>query len=268
METGYRHNGRFRSTPPAAGASAVAATMSVALLALLALPGSAAAQETDPVISGDCPGHSTQGEPLALDSSALGLRVELGESDTGLLRENGPVTGLVGDVCEVGKGTVNGLAEPVQKVLPGKEPATPESSDTPESEIDDDSAGGDSAPIPAPPPAPDTGEHDSPTTPTAPPTPTAHDPAATPGPASAGDGGGPGRVSLDGAALRRTSTPSAPPAADDDRRGSAFTAERHDAGPAHDREALERLPLLLAVIALVLVAAALAHTWARRTLLR
>ncbi len=49
-------------------------------------------------------------------------------------------------------------------------------------------------------------------------------------------------------------------------RGDAFTAQHHD--NAQEAKAVERLPFLLAVIALAVVSAALTHTWARRKLLR
>ncbi len=252
MESGYRHIRRIGSTG-----------LALAAAAWLVLPGSAAAREPAPVAAGSCTTHlpEEEGEPpsaqpdegptdTASDPGGSGLAVSV----FGTLHLDGKNTlvDLLSGVCETGKGSVDGLVGPV---LDDEETTSPNPGDTPQDEFDENdlNAGAD-APDSLPVPETTTPEN---TTGPAP----ASGPAGSP-PGTGAVGGGWGGVSID----RVPGAIDAPPTQQAD--GSMFSAAPHSPRASHDVKAIERLPLLLAVLSVVLVAAALAHTWARRTLLR
>lgn len=259
METGYRNSFRRIGSTGA----------TVAAVAMLALPAHASAAESDPVVTGSCAAtvKGEDGDPVTVDSG-LGLSVSLGakgkgsvsvpvaETVNGLgLSESKPVSGTAGEVCDTGKDTVNALTEPVKGALSAKETKTPDPGDTQQ---------GDSPPVGDPDPDVDAQPDSKPvrdaTTDTPEPRPDDTRDESTQSPGTT-VGGGWGRVTID-------RSPSPLPTRDepDTPRGREHTVHADDRA-AHDVEAMERLPLLLAVLALVLVSAALAHTWARRALL-
>lgn len=274
MESGYRHM-RIGS-----------AGLALATMAGLAWPSNAAAEETEPVLTGDCvEWWSEQDEDRALSvrpgllSLNLGRQErttldvgedspESGEHESGdsvlsislpgniSLGGAGALTELTDGDCEPGNDTDGGLVEP----HPGHDETTaPDSGDTPQDEFgqNETTNPGHTDAIHSPP----ISESAAPGTTTAP-SPTEHAAAV-----AGADGGGPGRVSLDQAPGTAERTPSAQRSAQRDE-GSTFVAVPHDSRATQDAKAVERLPLLLAILSLVLVAAALVHTWARRTLLR
>ncbi|WP_247648618.1 hypothetical protein [Saccharomonospora xinjiangensis] len=281
MESGYRHM-RIGS-----------AGLALATMAGLAWPSNAAAEETEPVLTGDCvEWWSEQDEDRALSvrpgllSLNLGRQErttldvgedspESGEHESGdsvlsislpgniSLGGAGALTELTDGDCEPGNDTDGGLVEP----HPGHDETTaPDSGDTPQDEFgqNETTNPGHTDAIHSPP----ISESAAPGTTTAP-SPTGHT-AAVAGPGAGADGGGPGRVSLDQAPGTAERTPSAQRSAQREE-GSTFVAVPHDSRATQDAKAakaVERLPLLLAILSLVLVAAALVHTWARRTLLR
>lgn len=260
MENGYRHIRRIGSTGLALTAAA-----------WLVFPDSATAREPAPVVAGSCtvapskekggpaprsetPDRDTESDDQPTDSGKApddgGLSVSL--SGGVHLDESKALTGLLTRLCETGKEAINGLFGPV---LDENETTPPNSGDTPPDEFEDN--------------VPPTGE----TTPDSPPVsetttserPTEAAPESEPAgspPGIGAVGGGWGGVSAE----RSTSAVDVPPTRSDT--GSVFSATPHDSRATHDVKAAERLPVLLAVLSVVLVGAALAHTWARRTLLR
>ncbi|MEY7973524.1 hypothetical protein AB8O38_16140 [Saccharomonospora xinjiangensis] len=258
------------------------AGLALATMAGLAWPSNAAAEETEPVLAGDCvEWWSEQDEDRALSVRPGLLSLNLGRQERTTLEVGddspesgehesgdsvlsislpgninlggaGALTELMGEDCEPGNDTDGGLAEPD----PGDgETTAPDSSVTPQDEFgqNETTNPGHTDAIHSPP----ISESAAPGTTTVP-SPTGHTAAV-----AGADGGGPGRVSLDQAPGTAERTPSA-----QRDEGSTFVAVPHDSRATQDAKAVERLPLLLAILSLVLVAAALVHTWARRTLLR
>ncbi|MFF5985800.1 hypothetical protein [Prauserella flavalba] len=263
--------------------------------ALLLLPGTASAEaEEGAVVVGECDAtlKGEDGKPLTVD---LGAAVnQPGLLDLGLGSESGALLSLpvkealdglgvsdadlvvnpLGQVCDTTQTTVNALTAPVQDVLPNPAPGEP----SPEDPEDPEQPG---------PGEPDPGE------------PAPGDPGQpAPGEPGGGDGGenGPGGATgSDGGSGTFTPSPGytvpingfvplgpievppmpsipplAPPlapGAQPDGGNVPDVANTRDSGTAHALPAPdspERLPLLLAVVALVLVIAGLARSWLRR----
>ncbi|MEU6644943.1 hypothetical protein ABZ863_20605 [Saccharomonospora sp. NPDC046836] len=245
--------------------------------ALLALPGTATAA---PVVAGSCDAtlEGADGAPLTLDlgaalnapgvlgvglgsgsDAALSLPVKDLLDGLGVSRAE-PVAATLGEVCATGQNAVNALTAPVQGVLP--EPPSPAD------------------------PAPPSEEPESPGQP-APVAPAPEDPApVTPGAGGTGVGstalpvppaGTNGDVPIqsattgedDAAAAVAAIQPVAPRVAPDLSQPDAARAPEVTARESGTAQALptagtpDRLPMLLAVAALVLVAAALVRTWIR-----
>lgn len=250
-------------------------------VSLMALAFAAPAYAAEPVVDGSCDATvhgGTERKPLRVDAGALlnqpdVLDVGLGaESDAlvalpvketvdGLgVSEVEPVSEPVAGVCDGAQGMVNTLAAPVQNLVPGREdPAPP----PPES-------GGPGPGDPAPEPGPEPGGP-GPDVPILP-----------------GGGGGPATPDIDdllgdldplalGSPFEALGPLTVPPAAEipaapaperapDLGQPDAGEQQRDQPGQAQAVPAAnepDRLPLLLAVIALVLVVAALARTWMR-----
>ncbi len=252
MESGYRHTRRIGSTG-----------LALATAAWLVFPSSAAARELDPVSAGSCTTRPSEEkvEPASENSDERPTDTESGPDDSGLsvslsstlhLGGKNTLVDLLSGVCETGKDTVGGLFGPV---LGDEETTSPNPGDTPQDEFDEnDLNAGTEAPDSLPDPETTIPESTSEAAP-------APHPAGSP-PGTGAVGGGWGGVSVD----RAPGAIDAPPTQQAE--GSTFSAAPHDSRASHDVKAVERLPLLLAVLSVVLVAAALAHTWARRTLLR
>lgn len=251
MESVDRNNRHIGST---------SATLALAgLLALLLFPGNAYAQDSNPIDAGICREleKNEDDELLALDAEVLNLWAEFGLNQPESLAE------ALSALCESGKNTVDAIKKPSQDILGENETKNPDSGDTQQGEIDGESE----TTTTSPPqntisPSTDTSENtedsqsaeDSDTS-------VAGTPTASP-PGTGAQGGGPARATID----RLEGTTSAPSTTERDR-GDTFAAQQHTNHDAQEPGTLDRLPFLLAVISLVVVAAALAHTWARRKLL-
>lgn len=275
METGKRRGKRIGATGTA--------LVSMPLLFSLVLPGNAAAQETDPVFADECPLliESEDGDRAPLDPTSpdlglgfpgigadefpgLGMPTALSIPD---LDDADSINEWVEELCDSEENIADELTKPVLEVL-AENGIFPVPSDPQEGEVDDGENGDDdytgATTEPADPPLPPA---------TSPEVTESSDTSAVPAPPSGptapssdteADGGGWARVTIDPPVDSTTESPSSTQAD----RGGEFTAEHRDTRAENDTSAVERLPLLLAVIALVLVAAALVHTWARRLLLR
>ncbi|PXY31622.1 hypothetical protein [Prauserella muralis] len=266
---------------------------------LLASPGSAHAAE--PVVAGSCDAtlKGEDGKPLTVDlgaaanspgvldvglGSGSGALVSLPVSDAldrlGVSRAD-LVVDPAGRICDTGQRTLNTVAAPVQQALPEEgvvpPPPPPEGPDEPEPDDPGDPGGDEPAPDPGA-PGDETPGGGSGTGPD----------ENLPGGTGSGNpqGGSPFGGSPFGGPLTPVSAfsgldpitippaasipPVAPPAAPDlgqPDAGAGPDVRTEDSGTAQalpSAEAPDRLPLLLAVVALVLVIAALARTWLRR----
>ncbi|MBK1784624.1 hypothetical protein [Prauserella cavernicola] len=262
--------------------------------ALLLLPSTAFAEGE--VVVGECDAtlKGEDGKPLTVD---LGAAVnQPGLLDLGLGSDSGALLSLpvkealdglglssadvlvnpLGEVCDVTQDTVNTLAAPVQEVLPNPQEEAPEA---PEAPAPDDPAPGEPEPGEPEPEQPAPGNPDAPGAP-------GSDGDSGPGGATGSDGGdgaflpSPGEtVAIEGfaplgpisippiAELPPMAPPIAPGAGQPDAGKVPDVTAMRDSGtvealPAPDSP--DRLPLLLAVVALVLVIAGLARTWLRR----
>lgn len=226
----------------------------VPLLASLLLPGTAHAQEPDPVDTGSC--YETEvdenGELLVSDSDVIDLWAEFGLDRTGVLPE------VLKFLCESSKNPMKVITKPYPDRFWEKETEYPEPGDTQQGEISEENENTDSPPQSTPTPPASEGIESTvvPEDET-----TRWTPTGLP-PGTGAQGGGPARATID-QVEGASPTPSTSERND---RGDAFTAQHHD--NAQEAKAVERLPFLLAVIALAVVSAALTHTWARRKLLR
>lgn len=262
-----------------------ATTGLLAAAVVLASPGTAIAEGTDdtadsPVVVGSCDAtlRDADGTPLILDAGALlgqpgvldiglsqdsdtllSLPVKQALADLGISKAE-LVISTAGEICDTGKATVNELAGTLLQALPGDEPAAPEPTEP-----------GDPPPSPSPSPepapeapengpgelapetgpdttnflhtgyTPDLGQADLFSASEA----TIGPPAAAVPPQAPPEGAGPGNA--DAARTPALTTP--------------------DAGiqaAMADHETPGRLPVLLAVTALVVVTGALARVWLRR----
>ncbi len=261
-----------------------------AALAVLVLgwPGTAAATGpvvSGPVVSGDCAAtvSGEDGSPLTVDAGALlnadgGLAVGLGtrsEAPLSLpvadatselrLDDLGVASDAVEDLCETGQDTVNAATEPVQEALPGHQPENPETEDPPPRESDEDrqnSPGGTNPPTDDEDPADDADDQDG----------------ADDGGTTTGTHQGAGALVLAdgwGGATEwdMPEPPDAPGAGRDVAVPPPAAVPPNDAGEGHvtdrasaaeEADALDRLPLLVAVAAVAFVGTSLTQTWVRR----
>ncbi|WP_019810949.1 hypothetical protein [Saccharomonospora halophila] len=235
-----------------------------------------------PVVSGDCPAtvSGEDGSPLTVDVGALlnadgTLAVGLGarsEAPVALpvadavseldLDDLGVASDAVEDLCGTGQDTVNAVTEPVQETLPGHQPENPETEDPPPGESDEDqpnSPGGTNPPTDEEDPAGGAGDPDG-----------ADDGGTTTGtPQGAG-----ALVLADGwGGATEWDMPDAPGTGRDVAVPPPATVPPNDAGRGHvtdrasaadEADALDRLPLLVAVAAVAFVGTTLAQTWVRR----
>ncbi|EHR53854.1 hypothetical protein SacmaDRAFT_5740 [Saccharomonospora marina XMU15] len=279
METAFRqHTARL-------GGTAVV----MAAAALLVSPGTAAADDTEdgPVVVGSCATalRDAEGTPLTFDAGALLGRpgvvdVGLGKDSDALLSlplrqtldrlgvtEAELVVSMAGEICETAKTTVNGLTASLRQALPAERPTEPTTPPAEPAEPPTEPAPAepaDPAPAPEPPRAPAAGP----------------EPDLAPAPIAfvhAGhftDAGQTGpRSSVDSAALPPAAAvpPPAPPegagpgnAGGQERTPTLTTPDAEIRTAMSDRETPGRLPVLLAVLALVVVTGALTRVWLRR----
>lgn len=269
MDSGHRQFRRIGSTGLALTAAAA-----------LVFPGSAAAEEKDIITAGHCTDKAAN-EKHGDDSSApraTPTRTTDPDDDTDDTDDTDGVDGaesgdrpaslsltgtldlrgfdaLAGLLCNTKNGAVDSLVRPI---VEDDETTSPEMGDTPGSGFDENGSDDEITP------ESDTDEETTTATPDSLAEQSPAGPTGTP-PGTGADGGGWGGVSPG----RTPGALDVPPTSPEHE--STFSAVPHDPRAAEDpnsTKASERLPLLLAVLSLVLVASALAHTWARRTLLR
>ena len=262
----------------------VSSAAALTAAALLTLPGAAGADEHAPVVAGDCASLVDEhGQPVEVDAGALlgaENRIDAGlasGADSLLTVPVDALTGPLGDVpivgdtvrltCETGRSAVNTLAAPVQDVvaaLPivGENPDEPDAPEQPE-QPEEPAPEPEPEPSPQPEPAP------------APEGPDANEPA--PGvpapeeaPAGAGtetaDTAGPEQQQLDAALLPPVAAPIQAPDlnADQPKVPSVHSQEAGTAQAMPESGTPNRLPQLLAVLALGAVVIALTRSWVRR----
>lgn len=260
MDSGNRHLKRIGST-------GIALTAAAALV----LPGTAAAAEKNAVVAGQCADQAggTKQEDARDPDDARVRTTDANDSADGEEETDEPaslsLTGtldlrafdaLTGLLCDARKGAVDALTRPGSQ---NGETSNPDPGDTPGSDFDENDSDNTTSPESGTDTEPSSTNLNalSDRTPTS-------DSATSTAPGTGADGGGWG--------VSTGRTPGAldtPPTSSSD--GSLFSATPHEPRAAKDSEpaaATDRLPLLLAVLSLVLVSAALAHTWARRALLR
>ncbi|MEU3272239.1 hypothetical protein ABZ639_15460 [Saccharomonospora sp. NPDC006951] len=279
MGSGFRpHCKRFGTT----GVLVAVSALSVQLLA----PGVASAAE--PVVVGSCSQtlKGDDGKPLTLDigsafnapnlldvglsgdSDAL-LSLPVKETLRGLgVSETGLVVDTAGRLCDTVADTVNRAAAPVQRAVPDPNPVVPAPPDIPSPE---------EPPEEEPPPAPEEPAPGAPGEEPAPPPPPVP-PSTLPVPSERFEGIIPigdfstlGPISVPPAVSIPPFTPPAVPdldRPDADRTPDTVKNGNEAENPGTARalsvpDAPERLPMLLAVLALVLVVTALARRWVR-----
>ncbi|ASR38768.1 hypothetical protein BAY61_31450 [Prauserella marina] len=277
MGSGFRPHGRRFGT---AGVLVAVSALSVQLLA----PGVASAAE--PVVVGSCSRtlNGDDGKPLTLDiGSAVNapglLDVGLGADSGALLSlpvketlkglgisETGPVVDTAGRLCDTVTDLANRAAAPVQRAIPEPNPVVPPRPEKPAPE---------EPPSEEPPPEPEEPAPGAPGQEPAPPPPEVP-PSTLPVPSERfagivpiGDFSTLGPISVPPAVSIPPFTPPAVPDLGGPDANRAPDTVKHGNNPGTARalslpDAPDRLPMLLAVLALVLVVAALARTWVRR----
>lgn len=272
----------------------------LAVAVVLISPGTASAEPTEsaagthtadntadsPVVVGSCEAtlRDSDGAPLTVDAGAL--LGQPGVLDVGLGKDSGSLLSLpvkealgdlgiseaellvstAGELCDTGKVTVNELTGTLRQALPEGEPGEPDPGDPGEP-----TDPGDPAPVPEPAPAPAPEAPNNPTDELA----ADASPGATnflqagyvPGAGQAGFFTAPEQTVVPPAAAVPPAAPpegAGPGNADTGRTQALATPDAAVTAAMSDHDTPGRLPVLLAVTALVVVTGALAHVWLRR----